>query len=282
MKNCKLTYLICSLMLMSSAAFAKPEITLCGELAQGKIIKGHGENLQKIRINGANHQVDKNGDFIFALPREQKERAVMEITDKEGNVYSYDLNIAPSHWDIQNIKGLPPRKVTPSKEDQAEIDRERTLVRGALKGDRLETYWKNGFIEPVQGRISGNFGGQRIMNGHKMNPHAGTDIAAPLGTPIKAAGDGIITLTAPNTFYSGNVVVIDHGHGLQTIYAHMNKINVKEKQAVKKGDIIGEVGKTGRATGPHLHWGASLRNTRFTPHSLIDMGKENPTCITLD
>ena len=99
-----------------------------------------------------------------------------------------------------------------------------------------------------------------------------------MGTPIKAAGDGIITLTAPDTFYSGNVVVIDHGHGLQTIYAHMNKINVKEKQAVKKGDIIGEVGKTGRATGPHLHWGASLRNTRFIPHALLEDGK----CIKID
>ena len=268
-------------MLMSSAAFAKPEITLCGELAQGKIIKGHGENLQKIRINGANHQVDKNGDFIFALTREQKPQTTLEVTDKDGQVYSYELNIAKSHWDIQNIKGLPPRKVTPSKEDQAEIDRERTLVRGALKGDRLETYWKDGFIEPVQGRISGNYGGQRIMNGHKMNPHAGTDIAAPIGTPIKAAGDGIVTLTAPNTFYSGNVVVIDHGHGLQTIYAHMNKIDVKEKQFVKKGDIIGEVGKTGRVTGPHLHWGASLRNTRFIPHSLLKLDSAQSTCINL-
>ena len=281
MKNCKLTCLICSLMLMSSAALAKPQITLCGELAQGKIIKGHGENLQKIRINGANHQVDKNGDFIFALTREQKPQTILEVTDKDGQVYRYDLTIAPSHWDIQNIKGLPPRKVTPSKEDQAEIDRERTLVRGALKGDRLETYWKNGFIEPVQGRISGNYGGQRIMNGHKMNPHAGTDIAAPIGTPIKAAGDGIVTLTAPNTFYSGNVVVIDHGHGLQTIYAHMNKIDVKEKQFVKKGDIIGEVGKTGRVTGPHLHWGASLRNTRFIPHSLLKLDSSQSTCIIL-
>ncbi len=191
------------------------------------------------------------------------------------------MHIAPSQWDIQNLKGVPQRKVTPSKEDEAAILSERTLVRGALKGDRLETYWQKGFIEPVKGRISGYFGGQRIMNGKKMNPHSGTDIAAPIGTPIKASGDGIVTLTAPNTFYSGNVVIIDHGHGLQTIYAHMNKIYVKQGQSVKQGEIIGEVGKTGRVTGPHLHWGASLRNTRFNPYSLLKLNKNNDSCFNL-
>ena len=118
------------------------------------------------------------------------------------------------------------------------------------------------------------------MNGRKMNPHAGTDIAAPLGMPVAAAGDGKVVLMAGDLFYSGNVVVIDHGYGLQTIYAHLNKITVQKGQKVKKGEIIGEVGKTGRVTGPHLHWGASLKGIRFNPFSLLRLGgSETPVCF---
>ncbi len=280
-KSISLTF---SLLLLAAPAAAEdtaPNIRLCGKMAQGEVIRGYAPGITNARINGANHQVTKDGKFIFAFPRDQKKEAVLQITEADGQTRKFDLKIAPTAWDIQNLKGVPPRKVTPSKEDEAAILSERTLVGGALKGDRLESYWQRGFIEPVHGRISGYFGGQRIMNGKKMNPHAGTDIAAPIGTKIKAASDGIITLTAPDTFYSGNVVVIDHGHGLQTIYAHMNEIYVKQGQSVKQGEIIGEVGKTGRVTGPHLHWGASLRNTRFNPYSLLNLTANNDFCFNL-
>ena len=268
-------------MLMSSVASAKPEITLCGELAQGKIIKGHGENLQKIRINGANHQVDKNGDFIFALTREQKKQTVLEATDTEGNIYSYDLNIAPSHWDIQNIKGIPPRKVNPSDSDLRDIEFEQKVVRAAQETKNMTPFWKRGFIMPVEGRISGEFGGQRIMNGVKKNPHAGMDIAAKAGTEIKASSDGVVTLAQPDLFYSGNVIIIDHGYGLHTIYAHMQEMKVKRGDIVKQGDIIGLVGQTGRATGPHLHWGASANGTKFNPTSLLNINTADKFCFTL-
>lgn len=278
----KLTFLTFSLFAIILPARAQQsDVALCGKLAQGEVIKGHATDIKNIRINGANHQVSKEGEFIFALHRDQKPSTELQLITKDGQTLNYTLNIAPTSWDIQSLKGVPPRKVTPSKEDEAAIQSERSLVGGALKGDRIETYWQKGFIEPIHGRISGYFGGQRIMNGKKMNPHSGTDIAAPIGTKIKAAGDGIITLTAPNTFYSGNVVIIDHGHGLQTIYAHMNKIYVKQGQSIKQGEIIGEVGKTGRVTGPHLHWGASLRNTRFNPYSLLNLTTNNDFCFNL-
>ena len=279
----KSTSLIFSLILATSPAMAQENntITLCGSLSQGEIIKGQANNIKNININGTNHKVSKQGEFIFAFTRDQGKSALLQIQDNNNNTKEYTLTISPTKWDVQNLKGVQPRKVTPSKEDSEAINRERQLVRGALKGDNLDTYWKKGFIEPVKGRISGLFGGQRIMNGKKMNPHMGTDIAAPIGTPIKASGDGIITLTALDTFYSGNVVVIDHGHGLQTIYAHMNKIYVKEGQFVKQGEIIGEVGKTGRVTGPHLHWGASLKNIRFNPYSLLKLNKNNNSCFNL-
>ena len=119
------------------------------------------------------------------------------------------------------------------------------------------------------------------MNGKKMNPHAGMDIAAPEGTDVKAAGDGIVTLNADNLFYSGNVIVLDHGYGLQTIYAHLSEMNVTPGQRVKKGEVIGKVGKTGRVTGPHLHWGASLKGVKFNPESLLSLTNNNEFCFIL-
>ena len=119
------------------------------------------------------------------------------------------------------------------------------------------------------------------MNGIKKNPHAGTDIAAPEGTQIKASSDGVVVLTAPDLFYSGNVVVVDHGYGLHTIYAHMKEIHVQRGDEVKQGDILGLVGQTGRATGPHLHWGAALSNIKFNPSSLLNINNNNDFCFTL-
>ena len=130
------------------------------------------------------------------------------------------------------------------------------------------------FIVPVDGKISGNFGNQRIFNGIPKNSHSGIDIAALEGTAVKASGDGKVILSGNDYFYTGNMVIIDHGQGLQTIYAHLKEAKVKEGDRVKKGDIIGLVGKTGRATGSHLHWGASLNNVRFRPHALLEINKK--------
>lgn len=254
---------------------------LCGKIAQGEILTGKAEGYKSVTLNGTKHQISPAGDFIIAFGRDDRPEQKLTLTDEENNVTDIPLTVSATKWDIQNIKGIPQRKVTPSKEDEAAILHERNSVRGALTADLPLPYWLEGFIEPVKGRISGLFGGQRIMNGIKRNPHGGTDIAAPEGTPVKAAASGIVMLSAPDLFYSGNVVVIDHGHGLQTIYAHLKEYNVKKGDKVKQGDVIGLVGKTGRVTGPHLHWGASLRGTRFNPYSLLNINKSD-VCLTLD
>lgn len=284
MTHFKLTSLIFSLTVIgftSASAQETARITLCGQNMQGEILNGHAPDYKAVILNGAEHRLTADGDFIIAFDRDQGQKTPLTFIDKDGHEIQNTLSVAAAKWDIQNLKGVPPRKVTPSREDEAAIKDERIKVRGSLTADTDKTYWQKGFIEPVQGRISGYFGGQRIMNGKKMNPHQGTDIAAPVGTPVKAAADGIVMLNAPDTFYSGNVIVLDHGHGLQTIYAHLNKMNVKKGDLVKQGDIIGEVGKTGRVTGPHLHWGASLRGTRFNPYSLLKLNKNTDNCINL-
>ena len=237
--------LIC---LMSSFLIFEAAATeLCGDLKQGELI------------------VVRDGEKVtlFALGRDAP--STYEFMGTR-------FNVEKTTWDVQSIKGVAQNKVTPSKKDEAEILREQKDVRTALNaGKNKNADWQEGFMLPVEGRISGNFGNQRIFNGVPKNPHTGTDIAADEGVAVKAAGDGVVTLAGGNYFYSGNMVILDHGDGLKTIYAHLKEAKVQKGDKVKKGEVIGLVGKTGRATGPHLHWGASLNGVRFRPHSLLDI-----------
>lgn len=241
--------LIC---LMSSLFFCfnAHSFEFCGDLSQGELV------------------VVKEGKdiFLFALSRD------------EASPYHYkniSFEVKKTQWDEQSIKGVAQNKVTPSKKDEAEILREQKDIGAALKTkSKMSADLKKGFILPVDGVITGHFGYRRIFNGIKKNPHSGTDIAAPEGTPVKASSDGKVLLSGGNYFYSGNVVILDHGNNLQTIYAHLKEAVVYEGNNVKQGDIIGYVGKTGRATGAHLHWGASVNNVRFRPHSLLDINNK--------
>lgn len=270
-------------MIFSFWLFAFPavanDLKICGIKAQGQIITAHAPNAEKASLNGKDIKISANGKFIFAFSRDDALEHKISITDFEGNTKIYTLDISLTKWDIQNLTGIEQKKVTPSKNDEKEINRERSDIRNAQKENSDNLYWQENFLIPVEGRTSGEFGGQRIMNGKKMNPHMGMDIAAIEGTAIKAPADGVVTLSnESNYFYSGNVVVIDHGHSLYTIYAHMLNTKVKAGKIVKKGDIIGTVGKTGRVTGAHLHWGASLNGVRFDPKSLL---KKDDFCIDL-
>ena len=238
--------LIC---LMSSLliSFNVNALEVCGELKQGELL---------VIKDGAKTE-------LIALRRDEKSPYQFK---------KIKFDVKKEKWDVQSIKGVAQNKVTPQKTDEAEILRERReLGKALVTKSNLRHDWQKGFIVPVDGAVSGNFGNQRIFNGVPKNPHTGTDIAANEGTKVKAAGDGKVLLVGNNYFYSGNVVVLDHGDGLQTIYAHLKETKVKEGDEVKQGDVIGLVGKTGRATGPHLHWGASVKNVRFRPHSLLDI-----------
>ncbi len=277
MKN-KFLYLTFSFLMISFSANA---VELCGKVSQGEFIIGKSGKNKKVIFNDNELLTTPEGFFLLAFGRDEGNNQNLKVIETMGGENSYQFAVAPSSWDIQNIKGVPQRKVTPSDSDLEAIELERKVVRASLKDIKTDAYWRSGFILPVNGRISGKFGGQRIMNNIPKNPHQGMDIAAKEGTPVKATADGEIALAYPDLFYSGNVIVIDHGFGLQTIYAHLKDMNVKRGDKVLQGDIIGTVGKTGRVTGPHLHWGASLRNVRFNPQSLLDMEENQQKCLKL-
>jgi murein DD-endopeptidase MepM/ murein hydrolase activator NlpD len=271
-KHYKAIYLICSSLLYTSQTSA---LELCGNLAQGEIITGQLDNTEQAFYNDQQLSISSDGSFMFALSRDEKPSQSLHIT-ANGESKDYSLEILPTTWDIQKINGIAPRKVEPTDLDNRKIYKEREDLQEALSYNISTPYWKKGFIKPVnKSRISGKFGGQRIMNGKPKSPHQGMDMAAPEGSPVYASSDGVVTLSDGEYFYTGNVVVIAHGQNLSTIYAHLKNRTVKKGDKVKQGDIIGHVGSTGRSTGPHLHWGASINNVRFHPLSLLKIGDKN-------
>lgn len=266
--------------LILTANFSAEALEICGDIRQGELILIKDKNAREIIVSNnlkdRKYKVFDDGISPVALHRDVSQKIKLKVYSLSGAMMSYELQITPAQWDIQRVNGVEQHKVTPSKSHQKEINRELSAVNRALSVHSAYAFWRDGFILPLDGRISGNFGNQRIFNGTPKSPHSGTDIAAPEGTPVKASGNGKVILSGQDYFYTGNMVILDHGAGLQTIYAHLQKAVVKSGDEVKKGDVIGFVGKTGRATGPHLHWGASLNGVRFRPHSLLDINTK--TC----
>ena len=170
---------------------------------------------------------------------------------------------------------LPKGQVEPDADALKRINREQEKVKAVLAGLTPERLWTAGFLVPVEGTVTGAFGSKRILNGQPRNQHSGEDIAAPLGAPVKAANDGIVRLM-DDQFFSGISVILDHGLGLFTMYFHLDSATVKEGARVKRGDVIGTVGQSGRATGPHLHWGAWLNGSRVNPFSLAKLPLGTP------
>jgi murein DD-endopeptidase MepM/ murein hydrolase activator NlpD len=172
---------------------------------------------------------------------------------------------------VQTITGLPPAQVTPDAEALRRITAERERLATARAIDSARTDFAQGFLRPARGRISGVFGSQRVLNGQPRQPHYGYDIAAPVGTAIIAAGAGVVTLSA-EFFFFGRIIVIDHGHGVNTLYAHCSAVDVTEGEAVAAGQRIGAIGATGRVTGPHLHFSLSWYQVWLDPGPVLPEG----------
>ncbi|MBL1432691.1 MAG: peptidase M23 [Gammaproteobacteria bacterium] len=188
----------------------------------------------------------------------------LSYTNKKGEASSINFNVEEKIYREQRITLKDKRKVNPYKNDLERIGKERKLIRAAFSKWTNRSDINMQFEQPVNGPFSSPFGLKRFFNDQPRNPHSGLDIAAPTGTPIYAPADGV-AVESGDFFFNGNTVFIDHGQGLITMYCHMSKIDVANGDVIRRGDILGEVGETGRVTGAHLHWSVSLNGTRVDP-----------------
>lgn len=240
-----------------------------GVLQQGSLVIGQTEPGTQVFLDERRVRVSEEGKFLIGFGRDAEPESILKFVTPDGAYKTRKLKIAQRQYQIQRIKGLPSRKVTPRTENLARIRKEAALVRKARELDDSRTGFLGGFIWPVQGAISGVYGSQRILNGQPRRPHYGIDIVAPTGTPVRAPADGLVTLVHPGMFFSGGTLILDHGHGLSSAFLHLHRILVKEGKQVAQGEVIAEVGATGRVTGAHLDWRINLFQTRLDPQLLV-------------
>jgi hypothetical protein len=242
---------------------------LQGEATQGGLMIGRTAPNSEVMLDGKPILVTAEGAFVIGFGRDHGLTAQLEVAVNRGPRERRTLIIMPRIFAIQRIEGVAEKYVSPPPEDMKRIEEERRLIRQARELRTMASDFAAGFIWPVTGPISGVYGSQRVFNGEPRAPHLGVDIAAPRGTPIYAAADGVVALAGPDLFFNGNVMILDHGLGFSTVYAHLSEFAVKQGERVKQGQVIGKVGATGRVTGPHLHWGANWSGVGVDPQLLV-------------
>lgn len=241
-----------------------------GEWMQGGVIIGRTIPGTKLTLNGQPVRVSSDkGWFVFGFGRDAAAENHLEIRRPDGIKELRRLAIKQRRYQTQRIDGLPPAKVSPPAQVIERIQQESDQVAQARSRNIDVPYFSGGFIWPLQGRISGVYGSQRVLNGQPRQPHYGIDIAATTGSPVQAPADGIVTLAHPGMYFSGKTLIIDHGYGLSSSFLHLNEIYVEEGQKVNQGDVIASVGATGRVTGPHLDWRMNWFSHRVDPSTLV-------------
>ena len=240
-----------------------------GKFIQGHFILGKTSPDSLIKIDDKKVKVSKEGFFVFGLDRDRKFDVTISVTNSNSNK-KIIKKVLKRKYKIQRIDGLDEKKVTPPEEVYNRIKKENNEIGKARSINSDLDFFKNKFIMPVDGIISGVYGSQRILNGKPKWPHYGIDIAAKQGTEIKASGSGIVTMSEGDLYYTGGTIIMDHGHGISTIYSHLEKLMVKVGDKIEQGEIIGTVGSTGRSTGPHLDFRVNWFQTRLDPMSIMN------------
>jgi murein DD-endopeptidase MepM/ murein hydrolase activator NlpD len=270
-------FLVASVALLASCAQAPikpkpapaPLIDLPASAVQGGMVLGRVPDGSKVELvdetTSTELKVASDGRIVFGIGRDETLPKTLNIHLANGENVRKQINIEPRKFDIENITGVPQETVTPNPVSAARIEAEQAEVTTArLRNDDRQDFDTN-FIWPVDGRISGVYGSQRIYNGTPKSWHSGLDVAAVQGTPVKAPAGGIIIFANPDLFLTGGTILIDHGMGISSNFLHLSRLDVKVGDRVEQGQIIGLVGATGRATGPHMHWGMNWLKVRIDP-----------------
>ena len=256
---------VATAVLLAAAAPPAPALELQGEAVQGGLLTARTVPGAAVTVDGRAVRVSDDGVFLLGFHRDEAGPARIVVTRPDGTVQRRAVAVRPRVYQEQRVDGLPPAKVTPDAAALARIKKENAQVARARRLDAPRTDFLDGFIWPARGVITGVYGSRRILNGEPRRPHFGVDIAAPAGAAVRAPAAGVVTLAHPDMFFSGGTLILDHGHGLSSAFLHLRRITVREGQAVKQGEIIAEIGATGRVTGAHLDWRINLFNKRLDP-----------------
>ncbi|MFV1850957.1 MAG: M23 family metallopeptidase [Thalassospira sp.] len=264
------TFLAATGILTASLTAQAAEPTYQGQFVQGGIVFGQTDAGAEVLLDDeVIDTIAPDGRFILGFPRDYEGPAKLSIKHVDGSVESFAYDIGDREFNIQRIDGLPPKMVTPDPAVMERIKDDSRQAREARTERFTENFLEDGFIWPALGPISGVYGSQRILNGEPRAPHWGVDIAMPTGTPVVAPADGIVTLAHPDMYFSGATLFIDHGLGMVSAFLHLSEIDVKVGDVVRQGDVIGKIGESGRATGPHLDWRINVGAARVDAQLLV-------------
>ncbi|MFT5539525.1 MAG: murein DD-endopeptidase MepM/ murein hydrolase activator NlpD [Alphaproteobacteria bacterium] len=261
-----------ALSLLGRAKGAEPNpspLVMEGKFIQGGLVIGRAPAGTRISLDGKPVRLRADGRFLLGFGRDAAPAAKLVAILPNGQRLAQKITVKKRRYRVQRINGLPRKMVTPPPAVLARIRTEGAAIKQARLKDTDRAMFDTGFIWPAKGRISGVYGSQRILNGKPRRPHFGVDVAAPVGTRIVATADGTVRIAERDMYFTGGTVLIDHGYGLNSVYSHMKTVIVKTGDAVKQGDVIGTLGGTGRATGPHLDWRVNLFLTRLDPALLV-------------
>jgi len=240
-------------------------IEIDGALIQGGFLRGTApEGTERLTLGDQAVGIAADGSFFAAFDRDAPEELVLEAELASGATLRREIDVAPRDWDIERVN-VPKRSGGASEAWWAKRKPEWEAIVAARAKETGAEGWRQDFIWPVKGRISGRFGRQRIYQGEPGSYHSGIDIAPGAGTPFVAPAGGVVVLARTGFSLEGSLIIIDHGMGLNSAFLHASKIAVEEGEAVEQGQHIGNVGSSGRATGPHLHWSLKWKDWRLDP-----------------
>jgi len=265
-------FLILALLVSAAPLVAQDagDVRFPAQVQQGSLVVGKVPAGSRVQYRDRALRVSGYGTVVLGVGRDEAGPLQLDVIRADGSRHSASIAITPRDWPVERVNGVPPATVNPPPAIAERIRREQAQVTEARVRDDDRVDFGNGFIRPVEGRISGRFGRARSYNGQPGSPHSGMDIAAPTGTPVKAPAAGIVTFAGPDLYLTGGTLLLDHGHGVSSNFLHLSRIDAKVGDRVEQGQVIGAVGATGRATGPHLHWGMNWLDVRVDPQLVLE------------
>ena len=252
------------------AVAADTRVVFPAAVQQGALVFGKVPAGSRVSVRDRALRVTAYGTVVLGVGRDEPGPITVDVNLPDGSAQRAAIAVTKRDWPIEQVRGVPPATVRPPPAIAERIRREQALVTAARARDDARTDFAQAFAWPVEGRVSGRFGNQRVYNGEPGAAHSGMDIAAPGGTPVRAPAAGVVTFASPDLYLTGGTVLLDHGHGVSSNFLHLSRLDVAVGERVEQGQVIGAVGATGRATGPHLHWGMNWFNVRIDPLLVLE------------